>query len=91
MDEGFFFKGYFSTCFDENVCKDLELYEADVSSTGSIHDRACDLYQQIVGVPYVEAWAAMNNMEVSEQVYGFGHTNSKHYEKYYKRKFLKSV
>lgn len=27
----------------------MELYEADIAPAGSAHDRACELFQQIVG------------------------------------------
>ena len=33
------------------------LYEADVSPSGSAHDRACELFQQLVGINTVKAIA----------------------------------
>lgn len=37
--------GYFHYCFQPEVSKGHAVYEADVSPFGSVHDRACELYQ----------------------------------------------
>lgn len=39
-DESVFFN-YFGYNFDPEVVGDLEVYETDMSPTGSVHDRAC--------------------------------------------------
>ncbi len=45
-DKNFMFRGYFHYSFDSDVLGDNEeVYEADVNPFGSLHDRACELYQ----------------------------------------------
>jgi hypothetical protein len=61
MDENWVMGGYFHYAFSKQA-RDLgkdskgnnqyisNVYEADVSPIGSLHDRACELYQQIIGI-----------------------------------------
>jgi len=88
-DEGLISGGYFPYCFDQEMIEEVELYEADVSPSGSIHDRACELYQQLVGIRRVEIHARKNQVLLSEQVYGSEHVREKHQDTFYKIKYLK--
>ena len=49
-DKNYLFRGYFHYCFDKDVKGEHSVYEADVNPFGSLHDRACELYQQLVGI-----------------------------------------
>lgn len=43
-DKNLLIKGYFHYCFQEEVSRGHQIYEADVNPFGSVHDRACELY-----------------------------------------------
>lgn len=66
-----------------------EIYEADVHPFGSLHDRACELYQQLVGIIRTKKAAEMNKLILAEQVYGQEHFQKDHIDTYYKPKYLK--
>ena len=89
-DQHFFLRSYWSHAFqilDENE----EVYEADVGGVSSVHDRAWELYQQIVGMAKIEEWATKNNRSIIEQIYGVEQVKEKHRGKYYKTRYLRSV
>ena len=48
----------------------VQLYEADVSPAGSAYDRACELWQMIVGIDKVKEIADKMGCTVAEVVYG---------------------
>jgi len=68
---------------------DEEVYEADVGGMSSHHDRACELYQQIIGMIKIRENAERNLLGISEQVYGKEHVNSKHRSTFYKPRYLR--
>ena len=72
-----------------NLEDDEEIYEADVGGISSVHDRACELYQQIVGIMKVRANAEKNHLEVAEQVYGAEQVRTKHRCTFYKPRYLR--
>lgn len=53
MDENVWIRGYFHYCLNSDDVGDHEIYEADVAPYGSFHDRACELYQQLVGIKQI--------------------------------------
>ena len=103
MDENVFLGGYFHYAFSK-VARELtddesgkkkylgQIYEADVSPIGSAHDRACELYQCLVGREHVERMARERGLTVTQAVYGVEHANEHHQagQGYYKFKYLKS-
>eukprot|EP00347_Sterkiella_histriomuscorum_P013798 403363324 len=92
-DKNYLFRGYFHNSFKADICGDnnQELYEADVSPFGSLHDRACELYQQIVGIVKIREEAYKKDMMECEVVYGKEHVHKEHNEIYYKPRYLKRV
>ena len=54
---------YFS---DPAITKGLNIFQADISSTGSIHDRACELYQQLIGIEKLRKLHGLANDDNSE-------------------------
>jgi hypothetical protein len=44
-DKNFLFRGYFHHCFDPEIMGEHAIFESDVQPFGSLHDRACELYQ----------------------------------------------
>lgn len=72
-----------------SIDPDEDVYEADVGGVSSIHDRACELYQQIVGIMKVREQATKNKIELAEQVYGVEQVRTKHRSKYYKPRYLR--
>ena len=62
MDENIFLQGYWHYAFS-SVTRQFDtegkealtqVYEADVSPAGSAYDRACELWQQIVGIEKIK-------------------------------------
>ena len=50
-DEAPLFGDYFKTASDGRVASgNLDLYQADLHPIGTVHDRACELYQQLIGI-----------------------------------------
>lgn len=43
-DESPIFGDYWKYCSDPEISKNLDIYQADISTFGSLHDRACELY-----------------------------------------------
>lgn len=72
-----------------NIDTDEEIYEADVGGLSSVHDRACELYQQIVGIMRVQKSAETNKVPIADQVYGAGQVEQKHRTSYYKPRYLR--
>ncbi len=66
------------------------IYEADVSPIGSVHDRACELYQQIIGKFKLQEIAERLSMSHAQTVYGKEHVDEHHKCDFYKVKFLKT-
>jgi len=67
------------------------VYEADVHPFGSLHDRACELYQQLVGVACTQMAAERLKLRISDLVYGKEHMLKHHEDGYYKPKYLRTV
>jgi len=92
--------GYYHYAFS-NVAREktngkrlMDFYEADIAPAGSAHDRACELFQQIVGYNKIKSIAEKLNLKVAELVYGVQHVHQEHRngeEGYiYKPKYLKA-
>ena len=76
MDENWILGGYFHYAFSsvsrylnhsdpEKFPKYLtNIYEADVSPIGSAHDRACELYQCLIGINKTREIAEKNNLSL---------------------------
>lgn len=56
-----------------------------------MHDRACELYQQIVGIAKITEQARKNQVDVAEQVYGGDQVRDKHRCRYYKPRYLRKT
>lgn len=69
--------------------RDEEIYEADVGGLSTIHERACELYQQIVGIAKLRESSQKNGKEIADQVYGEEHVKKNHRCKYYKPRYLR--
>lgn len=90
-DESYFFGNYFAYASDQAVQGDNLIYQADIAPFGSLHDRACELYQQMVGIFTVQRLAEEKGNLLIEQVYGKEHADHDHQEKYYKPKYLRRI
>ena len=101
-DENIIVGGYFAYAFSHHtrfLGRDSKgrkqylsnIYEADVSPLGSIHDRACELYQQLIGKFRIQAFADKQNLTISEAVYGKDHVHEHHKTHIYKIKYLKTT
>ncbi|CDW85644.1 UNKNOWN [Stylonychia lemnae] len=101
MDENWILGGYFHYAFSYaarylNLDHDLHpqylqnVFEADVSPIGSVHDRACELYQQIVGKFKMEEICQKRNISMAEAVYGKQHVDEHHQSQFYKIRYLKT-
>lgn len=55
----------------------------------SIHDRACELYQQIIGITRVQQSANKSGIGLTEQIYGKDHVAKNHRSSFYKPRFLR--
>jgi uncharacterized alpha/beta hydrolase family protein len=67
-----------------------DVYEVDVSPIGSTFDRACELYQMLIGINRVKKICERTGQSVGEVVYGKGHYNNVHKNSFYKVRYLKS-
>ena len=90
-DKSFLIRGYFHYAQEDDVCGDNLVYEADVSPFGSHHDRACELYQQLVGASRFEAVGHSLGCHMAELVYGETHFYKEHKDSFYKRRYLRRV
>ena len=54
-----------------------------------MHDRACELYQQIIGILKTKENARQNRKDLAEQVYGSEHVAQNHRCNYYKPRYLR--
>eukprot|EP00347_Sterkiella_histriomuscorum_P016179 403354185 len=102
MDENWILGGYFHYAFsktarylgiDEQTLQPIymnNIYEADVSPIGSAFDRACELYQQIIGEERIRQIAQEQDISLAEAVYGKTHVKDHHRNKFYKIKYLKT-
>eukprot|EP00347_Sterkiella_histriomuscorum_P020360 403338107 len=88
-DESFFFGDYFAYASYPDVQGDNKIYQADIAPWGSLHDRACELYQQLIGIFQTQRNADRNRMTLAEQVYGKEHFDLEHREQYYKTRYLR--
>ena len=61
----------------------------------SLHDRACELYQQIVGIVNFKANRGLrdNGVSLARAVYGEGHFDREHapHQTFYKPRYLRQV
>lgn len=79
-DEGPFWGDYWSYLSQPEVVKHHKVYQADVGPFNSLHDRACELYQQIVGIVNFKANRQLteNGLELARAVYGASHYDREH-------------
>lgn len=100
-DESYLFQGYFHYAFmSEVIGKSNNLiFEADVSPFGSVHDRACELYQQLIGIQSLKEEAEHHSecsenekheLNIADLVYGKEHVEHEHADNFYKPKYLKT-
>ena len=89
MDENWILGGYFHYAFsktarylgigDDKIPRYLDkIYEADLSPIGSAFDRACELYQQIIGIEEIKRISHEKGISVAEAVYGKEHVRDHH-------------
>lgn len=61
-----------------------DVYIASTSPIAGIHDRACELYQQLIGITNLKKMAGLesnnNGPELVRMVYGPEHASDEHYE-----------
>ena len=73
------------------------LFQADVGPLQSVHDRACELYQQLIGIIPLKERAGLSADDcgpaLARQVYGEEHFDQCHdgYQTFYKPRYLRSV
>lgn len=80
-DESPIFGDYWKYVTDSKVTGKHVIYQADVAPLGSIHDRACELYQQLVGIFDMQNQSKIenpNSKEMAEYVYGKDHFTEEH-------------
>ena len=75
-DESILLGDYFA--YATETQGDNVVYQADVSPWASLHDRACELYQQLVGIKRVRKQALANGYSLPRQVYGSEHFDAEH-------------
>ncbi|CDW88607.1 small nuclear ribonucleoprotein [Stylonychia lemnae] len=91
-DKSWICKGYFHHALSNDVLgENSEVYEADVNPFGSLHDRACELYQQLIGISKIQEEARKKELQLSQVVYGVEHVRDVHSDTYYKIRYLKKV
>jgi nickel-dependent lactate racemase len=71
------------------IDRNEEIYEADVGGVSSIHERACELYQQIIGIAKLRENSQKSGKEIADQVYGEEHVKKNHRCKFYKPRYLR--
>ena len=94
--QGYFHYAFSATARSINHTEFLrQVFEADLSVGGSPYDRACELWQQILGIENVYQIAAKTGLSVAEVVYGKEHVFREHHNMknphYYKPRYLKNV
>jgi len=71
------------------------IYQADMAPLGSIHDRACELYQQLVGIFEMQNESKIedpNSKEMARYVYGSEHFDEDHSQQtFYRVHYLRQV
>lgn len=65
-DESYFFGDYFGYTSDDRVQGNNVIYQADIAPFGSLHDRACELYQQLIGIFKTQELAKSNSLTLAE-------------------------
>ena len=94
-DEGPLWGDYWSYMSDPQVMKNHQVYQADVGPFNSLHDRACELYQQIVGIVNFKANRNIedNGPSLARAVYGEDHFDLEHapHQTFYKPRYLRQV
>ena len=73
-----------------------KIYIASLTPIGGIHDRACELYQQLVGITKIKKkvglGAADNGPNLVKAVYGPQHYYEEHmHQKMYKPRYLRQI
>jgi hypothetical protein len=72
----------FEAALEESVQPYDDVYVAVVTPIGGIHDRACELYQQLVGINFIKKGANLdkedNGPELVKAVYGYQHYHEEH-------------
>jgi nickel-dependent lactate racemase len=71
------------------IDRNEEIYEADVGGFSTIHERACELYQQIIGIVKLRENSQKSGKEIADQVYGEAHVKKNHRCKFYKPRYLR--
>ena len=84
----------FEVALDESVQPYDDVYVAVVTPIGGVHDRACELYKQLVGINNVKKIANLdrdyNGPELVKAVYGHQHFHEEHtHQRIYKPRYLR--
>ena len=86
---------YWAYLSDPDVIGNNQVYQADVGPLSSLHDRACELYQQLVGIlSFKEARGISDNgPDLARAVYGESHFDREHLHQQmiYKPRYLRQV
>ena len=94
-DESPIWGDYWSYVSDPAVSKHSQVYQADVHPFGSLHDRACELYQQIVGILEIRRLHGItgNGPDLARAVYGKSHFEKEHaeFQSFYKPRYMRVV
>jgi len=92
-DEGPIWGDYWYFLSDPEVIKPHSVYQADVAPLASLHDRACELYQQLVGIVNFKASRGLtdNGPALARAVYGEAHFDREHapLQTFYKPHYLR--
>ena len=74
-DEGPLWGDYWKCLSDPLVAKHHNIYQADLGPIQSLHDRACELYQQIIGIVNFKDQRGItdNGVSLARAVYGEEH------------------
>ena len=72
----------FEPALEESVHPYDDVYVAVVTPIGGVHDRACELYQQLFGINNIKKSANLekedNGPELVKAVYGYQHYHEEH-------------
>lgn len=94
-DETPTFGDYWAYLSDPEIAKNNLIYQADVGPLNSLHDRACELYQQLIGIVNFKAMRGLrgNGADLARAVYGEGHFDREHLplQTFYKPRYLRQV
>jgi len=81
-DESDILGDYWRYTSDPEIAKNLDIFQADVSAVGSLHDRACELYQQMIGIFNLRTQHNLdqddNGEMLASAVYGKSHFDKFH-------------